>query len=156
VLTALLALIGVSALFCLLGLATPGWGESSVFKYHGSSTGAMAILSLLLLISSLVLAGLVFLNIIPHPQLPLILVVVLFVSCIFLFGTVGAFINAFTVATSYSASLIMVALSFGYFSSLLSVYWFFGLRNRDGQVSSSSSSSTTTATSKQSRVVMSE
>ena len=152
VLSVLVGIIGVSTLFCLLSFVTSGWGGVSVFNGGRSSTAAMLVLSFILLIGSLVVTGLVFGNVIPHPQLPLIVVGLLFVTCIFLIGAVGSIFDRTAASKLYSPSLLMVSLSFGYFSSLLSVYWFFGVRGSGDQGSSSSG----TPRSKPAQVAMSE
>lgn len=132
VLCTLLGTIGVSALFCLISLATPGWGTFTLFALKASSTAALAIISLLLLIGSLIVAGLILGNLLPNRQLPLAFLSLLILSSIFLIATTGSFLSSIMV--SYSFNLMVAALTFTYASSLLSFYWFFSLRNTEKQV----------------------
>ena len=134
VLSILLGTIGAAALFCLIGLATPGWRGFTLFDLKAHSTAALAIISLLLLIGSLVLAVLILINALPNPHLPLIFLLLLFVSSIFVIGTVG---SAFGSSASYSYNLLITSLTFTYVSSLGAVFWFFSLRNGGGQSASS-------------------
>ena len=131
VLCTLLGTIGISALFCLISLATPGWNAYTLFALKASSTAALAIISLLLLIGSLIVAGLILGNLLANRQLPLVFLSLLILSSIFLIATAGSFLSSIMV--SYSFNLMMAALTFTYASSLLSFYWFFRLRDAEKQ-----------------------
>ncbi|CAF3452374.1 unnamed protein product [Rotaria sp. Silwood1] len=129
VLIILVVVTSISTLFCLIGLAAPGWGGGfSVFAVGRSSTAALSIISLLLLIACVALAVILLIGIIQYQHLPMILVGLLIVTSFFLLGT---FTSAFALAQVYSVNLMITAFTFTYVSSILAVYWLFGLKSKD-------------------------
>lgn len=113
----------ISGLFCLIGLVTPGWGGFSIFT-RGSlfaSTIALSIISFLLLIGCIIVAAIIFTGISKDQRIPIVLVLLLIITSLFLLG-------AFTSQTIYSSlfysyHLMITAFAFTYLSSILATYW---------------------------------
>ncbi|CAF1246373.1 unnamed protein product [Adineta steineri] len=126
ILTGILGILGVATLFCLIGLVTSGWGGLGVFKLPHSSTGALCILSLLLLIACVIVGAVILLNLYQHENLPLIFVSLMIVTSIFLLGAFSSFISMSSYIYSYN--LVVTAFAFTYLSSILATYWLFGAR----------------------------
>ena len=138
----MMAVIGVSTIFCFIGLATPGWGH---FFYSGAlrgkvfvfsiyvplATGPLAIISLLLLIVSLVGLILIFLKKLQHPYAPIGIIVLMILTTFFLLGTFASFFSfgpaaivSSTLGNSvYSINLIITAFTFTYLTSIIGTYW---------------------------------
>ncbi|CAF0970479.1 unnamed protein product [Rotaria magnacalcarata] len=119
ILIAILVITSISTLFCLISLATPGWVHISIFSLGHSSTAALSIISLLLLIGCIIVASLILTNVVKHERLPIIFVTLLIVTSIFLLATFGSFFGA----SFYSYNLMITSFAFTYLSSLLAVYW---------------------------------
>lgn len=129
VLIILLIVLSVATLFCLLGLAIPSWGGYSLFKYSATSTVALCIISLLLLIACVVVTVIILLNLMQNAHLPLIFVILLIVTSIFLLSSFTSFISGWK---NHSYNLVVTSFTFTYLSSLAAVYWLFGLRQGGG------------------------
>jgi glucan phosphoethanolaminetransferase (alkaline phosphatase superfamily) len=125
VLIILLTVITIATLFCLIGLATPGWGGSSIFHTSTSSTAALSIISLLLLIACVAMAAIILTGVIQHEHLPSIFVTVLIISSIFILGT---FASRIAYVYNYSYNLMVTSFTFTYLSSIFATYWLFGVR----------------------------
>ncbi|CAF1346299.1 unnamed protein product [Adineta steineri] len=128
ILTAILGILGVATLFCLIGLATSGWGGYGVFKLLHPSTGSLCILSLLLLIACIIVGAVILLNLYQHEYLPLAFVSLMIITSIFLLGAFSSFISAINITSIYSYNLVVTAFAFTYLSSILATYWLFGAR----------------------------
>jgi hypothetical protein len=126
ILIIILIIISVATLFCLLGIAIPGWGGYSIFSHslRSTSTVALCIISLLLLIACIVVAAIILLGVVQHVHLPLGFVLLLIISSLF---TLGAFTSVYP-STFHSYNLIVTAFTLTYLSSILATYWLYGAR----------------------------
>jgi hypothetical protein len=114
----------VSALFCIISLATKGWGISpvlgSLFCAGCSKTPqALSIISFILLIASIITLVLVVVNIL-HGQLRFVPIAVLFTATFFLLSTFSAY---FGTTLGYSYNLMVVAHFFAYVALAVAAYW---------------------------------
>lgn len=125
----LLCILGISvlsALFCIVGIAAPGWGYRGLFRAGFVATGALTIISLLLLICCIVVIVVILTGAIQQEYLPIIFVALLIVTTLILLGAVT---SVFAYTTWYAYNLIISAFAFTYISSLLGVYWYCSLRS---------------------------
>jgi hypothetical protein len=134
----ILVVLSVATLFCLIGLATPGWAGYSLYDYSTSTVGRSAmglgIISILLLIACGVIAVIILTGIVKHNQLPTIFVALLIVTSIFLLGTFAPLAGL----VGYSANLIITAFFFTYISSIGATYWLSVARGASGNMGTSS------------------
>ncbi|CAF2993062.1 unnamed protein product [Rotaria socialis] len=119
ILIAILVITSISTLFCLIGLATPGWYHANIFSFGHSSTAGLSVISLILLIGCIIAAIIILTKVVKYEHLPIIFVTLLIVTSIFLLATFGSFFGAL----SYSYNLMLTSFAFTYLSSLLGVYW---------------------------------
>ncbi|UJR24198.1 hypothetical protein I4U23_027164 [Adineta vaga] len=128
-----MAAIGLSTLFCLLGLVTPGWGVDvryneivGAFVFSPKTlitnafAGVLTIMSLLLLIACITVLGLIFTHKLKHRYAPVGMVALLIVTTLFLLGTFSSF---FSGAYTYSIKLMITAFTFTYLTSIIATYW---------------------------------
>lgn len=113
--------VGISAVLTLAGLAAPGWGGIGVFSYNRTAPGALAVISLICLVIALILAVLALVKFGGFPQLPLILVLVMCISGIFLVSCIGSLYDGTKI---YSVQLIIASIVFTHISSLLAMLWY--------------------------------
>lgn len=116
-------LITVAALFCVIGLATKGWGAGTgIFEdgLHTKAPAGLSIISFLLLIVTVICFALLMFDILKGP-LTLIPIGLLFISTIFLLGTFTSYVTDFV---GYSFDLIVVAHFFSYVALAASAYWY--------------------------------
>jgi len=137
ILISILIIISVSTLFCFLGIVIPRWGGSSLFEWGREAPAALCIISLLLLIACVAVAAIILSGILQQALLPLIFVLLLIITSIFILGAFTSFVSS---PYNHSYNLIVTAFAFTYLSSILATYWLFGARGTNG---------TTTAPSKQ-------
>ncbi|UJR24973.1 hypothetical protein I4U23_006337 [Adineta vaga] len=125
ILITILAIMGFATLFCLLGIATPGWNGYNVFSYPLVSPAALCVISFLLLIGTVVLGAIILMGVVQNVHLPLLFVGLLIITSIFL---LGAFTSANYNAANYAYNLVITSFTFTYLSSIIATYWLFGAR----------------------------
>ncbi|CAF1195776.1 unnamed protein product [Adineta steineri] len=130
---AMMAITGLSTVFCLLGLATPGWGRDGIqgpvlglFVFSPSvsknyaAAGPLSIVSLILLIGCLTVLGLIFSGKLKNHYVPVGTVILLIITTIFLLSTFSSF---FATTYEYSVNLMITAFVFTYLTSIIATYW---------------------------------
>ncbi|CAF1132720.1 unnamed protein product [Adineta steineri] len=130
---AMMATIGLSTLFCLIGLTTPGWGPnpipnltkglfvfSPLIRLMNPAAVPLSILSLLLLIGCLTVFGLIFSGKLKNHYVPVGTVILLIITAIFLLNTFSSF---FSTTHFYSVHLMVTACVFMYLTSIIATYW---------------------------------
>ena len=131
VLIIILAITSISTLFCLIAVSAPGWGGITIFSpFQRTSTAALSVISLLLLIGCIIVAGIIIAGLLKNVPFPLIFVSLLIVTSLFLLGTFTSYAAPiFHSSLWYSYNLMITAFSFTYLTSILAVYWLVGLRD---------------------------
>ncbi|CAF1044451.1 unnamed protein product [Adineta steineri] len=130
---AMMAITGLSTLFCLLGLGTPGWGRDGIhdlalgffvfspsIRKDNAAAGPLSIVSLLLLIGCLTVLGLIFKGKLKNHYVPVGTVILLIITTIFLLSTFASF---FSTPYTYSVNLMTTAFVFTYLTSVIATYW---------------------------------
>jgi hypothetical protein len=141
---AMMVVMGVSTLFCFIGLVTPGWGlffrpdvtdvKPFVFSiFVPSATGPLTIISLLLLIACMVGLLLVFLNKLQQPYVPVGIVVLMITTSFLLLSTFASFFSVGQASLTsaipvYSIHLMITAFTFTYLASIIGTYWITTMR----------------------------
>jgi len=123
-----IVITAMSTLFCIIGLATKGWGGYNMFS--GSlfcdgcpqSSQALSILSFILLIATIVALVLHMFDIL-HGLLRYIPFIILLISSIFLLGTFVGYVKK-SGLTSYSFDLMVAAHFFAYIALVVLAYWY--------------------------------
>jgi hypothetical protein len=117
-------IVAVSALFCIIGLATKGWstvGNVGLFC-NGCRTApaALSVISFILLIFTIVTFVLLIFGVLKN-VLQIIPFILLFIATIFLLATFTSLVDASKV---YSYNLIVVAHFFSYVALAVAAYWY--------------------------------
>jgi len=118
------AITAVSALFCIIGLTTKGWGRVGIIAIGlfcndicNQSSAALSVISFILLIVSLIAFALVIFGIL-NGVLRLVPFIVLFIATIFLLATFASYSSV-----GYSYNLMVVAHFFSYIALAVTAYW---------------------------------
>ena len=111
----------LSALFCIISLATSSWaGGLGLFcTVCPSSSGGLAVVAFIFLLAAILVHLLFACRILPK-SLRLLALFTLFAACIFTLSSYATYFNALT---GYSYRLMVVAHVFSYIASLLTVFW---------------------------------
>ena len=116
----------MSALFCIIALATPNWlAVSGTGLYcSGCSVPAsgLAIVAFILLIAATCVLILFLARIIPT-SLRLLSIILLFLAAIFTLATFASYSDS---SAGYSYKLMVVANFFCYISSIITAFWLGG------------------------------
>lgn len=126
------AITAISALFCVISLATPNWTGSVLGVSYGlyctgcpTASGGLAIVGFILLIAATVIVVLFIFGVLPK-SVRVIALLVLFIASIFTLATFAAYVNA---SSGYSYKLMVVAHFFCYVASLIAAFWLGGSYN---------------------------
>jgi hypothetical protein len=114
----------LSALFCVISLATPRWGGSWGLYCTGCSTASagLSVVAFILLIVAVLTLVLFALRILPK-SIRALSFLILFIATMF---TLAAYAAYFDRGTGYSYKLMVVAHFFCYIASLLTTFWLGG------------------------------
>lgn len=112
----------VSALFCIIGLSTKGWGGGIGLFCSGcyKPTAALSVISFILLIVSIIALVLQMFDIL-NGVLRYVPILILFIATLFLLATFASYLGRFT--TGYSYNLMVVAHFFSYVALAVTAYW---------------------------------
>jgi len=111
----------VSALFCIIGLSTKGWGGGIGLFCSGcyKPTAALSVISFILLIVSIIALVLQMFDIL-NGVLRYVPILILFIATLFLLATFASYVARFS---SYSYNLMVVAHFFSYVALAVTAYW---------------------------------
>jgi hypothetical protein len=114
----------ISALFCIIALATPRWTTTYGLYCSSCSTpsSGLSIVAFILLIAALLVLLLFICRFLPKSTRILALIV-LFLGNIF---TLASYASYFDALAGYSYKLMVVAHFFCYIASLLTAFWLGG------------------------------
>jgi hypothetical protein len=114
----------ISALFCIIALATPNWMLSLGLYCSGCSqpSSGLSIVAFILLVLATVLIFLFVCRILPN-SLRVISLLVLFVASIF---TLASFASYYNSLSGYSYKLMVVAHFFCYVAAIIAAFWLGG------------------------------
>lgn len=120
----------LSTLFCIVGLATPGWhfdqNRTLFCDDCPKMSNALALLSMILLIVCLIFLLLLSVGMIAEEQvvfMRLIIPSLLLLITILLLTTLIAYLNFVHPTHGYSFHLTIVAFLFAYVSALMAAFW---------------------------------
>ena len=119
------AILAVAALFCIIGLATKGWG-AGVYGLFCDNPGcsvtasALAVISFILLLASIATFILLIFDILKG-ILRIIPFVLLSLATIFLLATFTSYVNA---GVGYSFNLMVAAHFLSYTALAVAAYWY--------------------------------
>jgi hypothetical protein len=111
----------VSALFCIIGLSTKGWGGgiglfcSDCYK----PTADLSVISFILLIVSIIALVLQMFDIL-NGVLRYVPIFILFIATLFLLASFASYLGRFS---GYSYNLMVVAHFFSYVALAVTAYW---------------------------------
>ena len=112
----------VSALFCIIGLATKGWtavGGGLFCDVCYKPPAALSIISFILLIVSIIGLILLMLDVL-NGVLRYIPIIILFIATFFLLATFTSYVER---GLGYSFKLMVVAHFFSYVALAVTAYW---------------------------------
>ncbi|CAF1288264.1 unnamed protein product [Rotaria magnacalcarata] len=111
----------ISALFCIISLATPRWTTFYGLFCTGCSTSSagLSVVALILLVASIIVLLLCIIRILPKSTRILSLVV-LFIASIFTLASFAAYYDSIA---GYSYNLMVVAHFLCYAASILTAFW---------------------------------
>ena len=115
--------VAVAALFCVIGLATKGWGgDAGLFQdgVHTKAPAGLSIISFLLLLVTVISFVLLMFDILKG-ALAFIPIGLLFIATIFLLATFTSYVTDFA---GYSFDLMVVAHFFSYVALAAAAYWY--------------------------------
>lgn len=114
----------ISALFCIIALATPNWTTMIGLYCSGCSIPAsgLAIVAFILLIAATCVLILFLARILPTALRP-VAILILFLAAIFTLATFASFWNAIS---GYSYKLMVVANFLCYIASIITAFWLGG------------------------------
>jgi hypothetical protein len=115
----------ISALFCIISLATPYWSLYAGLYCSGCSTAAsgLSIIAFILLVAATVLLSLYICRILPGST-RFISLVLLFIAGI---CTLASFASYWDSISGYSYKLMVVSNVLCYIASILAAFWLGGL-----------------------------
>jgi hypothetical protein len=116
----------ISALFCIISLATPRWTLTSGLFCAGCSipSAGLSIVAFILLIAALAILFLLACGILSKST-RILSMIVLFLATIFTLASYASFLDALS-ASGYSYKLMVVAHFLCYVASLITAFWLGG------------------------------
>ncbi len=114
----------ISALFCVISLATPRWTTAFGLYCSGCSTpsAGLSIVAFILLVAATVVIFLLVCRILPN-SIRLLSLTVLLVASIFTLASFAAYLNS---GTGYSYNLMVVAHFLCYVAAIMASFWLGG------------------------------